>query len=158
MHTVARLHIAADIAAGHVIARGHVAANVGAGHAVTGSDAAGDRRIGADDGKIAVNILRRAGKVQLDGFADLVIFVVAEQAPLFRLEQPVPLEEHGVDGIVILPRQLCRDGQNLAVRFRFLGGLFFAFAAKELVEAELQRVGQQRQKLQVRAADIALPL
>ena len=158
MHTVARLHIAADIAAGHVIARGHIAADVSAGHAVTGSDAAGDRRIGADDGKIAVNILRRAGKVQLDGFADLVVFVVAEQAPLFRLEQPVPLEEHGVDGVVILPRQLCRDGQNLAVRFRFLGGFCHTFASKELVEAELQRVGQQRQKLQVRAADIALPL
>ena len=40
--------------------------------------------------KRQVNILRRAGKVQLDGFADLVVFVVAEQAPLFRLEQPVP--------------------------------------------------------------------
>ena len=96
--------------------------------------------------------------MQLDGLADLVVFVVAEQAPLFRLEQPVPLEEHGVDGVVILPRQLCRDGQNLAVRFRFLGGFCHAFASKELVEAELQRVGQQRQKLQVGAADIALPL
>ena len=96
--------------------------------------------------------------MQLDGLADLVVFVVAEQAPLFRLEQPVPLKEHGVDGIVILPRQFDRDGQNLAVRFRFLGGFCHAFASKELVEAELQCVGQQRQKLQVRAADIALPL
>ena len=95
--------------------------------------------------------------MQLDGLADLVVFVVAEQAPLFRLEQPVPLEEHGVDGVV-LPRQFDRDGQDLAVRFRFLGGFCHAFASKELVEAELQRVGQQRQKLQVRAADIALPL
>ena len=96
--------------------------------------------------------------MQLDGFADLVVFVVAEQAPLFRLEQPVSLEEHGVDGVVILPRQFDRDGQNLAVRFRFLGGFCHTFASKELVEAELQRVGQQRQKLQVGAADIALPL
>ena len=96
--------------------------------------------------------------MQLDGLADLVVFVAAEQAALFRLEQPVPLKEHGVDGVVILPRQLRRDGQDLAVRLRFLGRLFLAFAAEELVEAELQRVGQQRQKLQVGAADVALPL
>mgnify|MGYP002580103640 CR=1 FL=1 len=109
-------------------------------------------------GSNSTHSMRPLTQEELDGLADLVVFVVAEQAPLFRLEQPVPLEEHGVDGVVILPRQLCRDGQDLAVRFRFLGGFCHAFASKELVEAELQRVGQQRQKLQVGAADIALPL
>ena len=90
--------------------------------------------------------------MQLDGLADLVIFVVAEQAPLFRLEQPVPLKEHGVDGIVILPRQFRRHGQDLIVCDGSL-----ALAAEELIERHLQRVDKLRQQRDVGTADIALP-
>lgn len=108
-------------------------------HAAACADTAGNGRIGADNGKVAVNILHRAGKVQLDRLAALVIPVAAEKTPGFWQGQPMPLKEHGVNGIVILPRQLRCDGKHLTA---LRGGRGLAFAAKELVKTRFQRVGQ----------------
>ena len=111
-----------------------------------------NHRIRTDDGKVTVNILRRAGKVQLDALANFVVFITAEEAALLRLEQPVPLKEHGVDAVVIFPRQFRRHGQDLIVCDGSL-----ALAAEELIERHLQRVDKLRQQRDVGTADIALP-
>ena len=68
------------------------------------------------------------------------------------------LKEHRMDGIVILPRQLCRHGQDLVVCLGPGRLRRYALAAEKLVERHVQRVGQQRQKRDIGAAGAALPL
>ena len=155
-------------AAGDAVPGVDIAAHAAALDGVSGLDAAAHIALTVD-GEVAADVPDRAGEAQhhLLGIPppgqQVQKTAAAPLRDALRLEQPVALIEHRMEGVVIRPGQLLHDadGGGLLLyvlrRSLFLRGLR-CFPAEEGVQAQAQGVRQCRQQLDVRAADVALPL
>ena len=121
------------------------------------------------DGEVAVDVPRRAGEAQhhLLGVPppgqQVEKIAAAPLRDALRLEQPVALIEYGVEGIIIRPGQFLHDADGGRLHLHFLRRSLLLrglrrLPAEEGVQAQAQGVRQRRQQLDVRAADVPLPL